>query len=200
MTVRFQQPHNEGVYFITFTCHQWLPLIQNTDSYHLVYKWFDYLKEAGNYIVGYTIMPNHLHAIIAFVDNGQSINTRVGNGKRFLAYGIVDRLKEKEDEKTLTILQQGVNITDKKRGKLHQVFEPSFDCKECVTDKMLEAKLEYMHNNPCRGKWNLAKNPIEYRHSSARFYVTGEQGFYPVIHHLELNDVSLTISKSERNA
>ena len=34
-------------------------------------------------------MPNHLHALIAFRNTGQSINTIVGNGKRFMAYEII---------------------------------------------------------------------------------------------------------------
>ena len=142
--------------------------------------------------MGYVIMPNHLYAIIAFSDNGQSINTRVGNGKRFLAYGIVDLLKKNHEQKLLQKLEKGVNVTDKGKGKLHQVFKASFDCKEYISDKMLETKLNYIHHNPCRGKWNLVSNPIDYPHISAKFYYTGEQGIYPVIHYLELNDLDLS--------
>jgi hypothetical protein len=29
-------------------------------------------------------MPDHIHALIAFRNTGQSINTIVGNGKRFI--------------------------------------------------------------------------------------------------------------------
>jgi hypothetical protein len=192
MPVRYQQPHKEGVYFITFTCLDWLPLIQHSDAYPLVFKWFDYLKKEGSYIVGFAIMPNHVHVLIAFSDNGQSINTRVGEGKRFLAYGIVSQLRTQQQDKTLQLLQQGVNLTDKNKGKRHQVFKASFDCKECLTDKMIETKLDYIHHNPCSGKWALVNNPIDYPYSSAKFYYTGEQGLYPVMHHLELNDIVLS--------
>ena len=97
-------------------------------------------------------MPNHLHAIIAFSDNGQSINTRFGNGKRFLAYGIVDLFEKNHEQKILQLLRIAVNATDKRRGKLHQVFKASFESKECISDKMLEAKLDYIHHNACSGK------------------------------------------------
>jgi hypothetical protein len=33
-------------------------------------------------------------------------------------------------------------------------------------------KLKYIHFNPVGGKWNLAKNYLEYNDSSARFYET----------------------------
>jgi putative transposase len=32
-------------WFITFTCYDWLPLFNVTDSYDLVYNWFNHLKE-----------------------------------------------------------------------------------------------------------------------------------------------------------
>jgi hypothetical protein len=62
-----------------------LPLIEQTNSYDAVYNWLDHLKEKGHYVAGYTIMPNHIHALIGFQNRGQSINTIVGNGKRFMA-------------------------------------------------------------------------------------------------------------------
>ncbi len=192
MTVRRQQYHDNGVYFITFTCYKWLHLFESTQSYDLIYKWFDYLKKGGSYIVGYVIMPNHVHAVIAFTSNGQSINTRVGNGKRFIAYELVTRLKEQQQNNTLQILADGVNATDRKRGKLHEVFEPSFDCKECIGDKMLKEKLDYMHNNPVKGKWALVETPIDYPHSSASFYYDRIHKGYEVISWMDLQDIDFS--------
>lgn len=53
-------------------------------------------------------------------------------------------------------------------------------------------KLDYFHNNPCKGKWNLCNSPFEYVHSSAKYYLTGEQGIYPVTGYGELLDIDLT--------
>lgn len=49
-------------------------------------------------------------------------------------------------------------------------------------------KLNYMQNNPCIGKWQLALNAIEYIYSSARFYLTGVQGIYPVSNFMEMEE------------
>ncbi|MFN7260405.1 MAG: hypothetical protein ACK5TU_10935, partial [Cyclobacteriaceae bacterium] len=78
-----------------------------------------------------------------------------------------------------------------RRGKLHEVFDPSFDWKECMDNKFTEQKLNYIHDNPCRGEWNLAKNPECYVHSSAKYYATGEQGIYEVISYALLADIDL---------
>ena len=52
-----------------------------------------------------------------------------------------------------------------------------------------------MHNNPCTGKWKLAGNPIEYFHSSAKFYLTGVPGIYPLTNFMEMEEVNFNLSK-----
>lgn len=139
--------------------------------------------------MGYVIMPNHLYAVICFSENEKGVNKIVSDGKRFMAYEIVKRLKESANGEMLEVLAKAVTASDKTRGKLHQVFEPSFDCKECWTENFLRQKLDYLHLNPVRGKWNLCKTPVDYLHSSANFYFNGSSGIYPVLNYLELRDM-----------
>ena len=47
-------PYDDGTFFITFTCYDWLPLIDKTDGYDLMYQWFDHLKSKGHKINGYS--------------------------------------------------------------------------------------------------------------------------------------------------
>jgi putative transposase len=51
------------------------------------------------------------------------------------------------------------------------------------TIKILEQKLEYIHNNPVVEKWSLAGFPEEYRWSSARFYLEGKDEFGFLTHY-----------------
>lgn len=192
MRTKSKIPNRDGVYFVTFTCYKWLPLFEITQSYDVAYKWFDYLKTKGHHIIGYVIMPNHIHALIAFRNSQTSTNTIIGNGKRFMAYEVVRRLKEKNETELLQQLTEGVGARDYKRGKLHEVFESSFDWKECRSNKFIDQKLDYMHDNPCRGEWNLAASSELYLHSSARFYIEGQQGEYEVLHCGQLEDIDLT--------
>jgi REP element-mobilizing transposase RayT len=180
MPVRKDIPYNEGLFFITFTCYKWLALIELTNSYDLVYSWFDYLKTQHHRIAGYVIMPNHLHVLINFSASSKKINTVIGNGKRFIAYEIVKRLQQKNKADTLVALERGVTAKDRKRGKLHEVWEESFDWKICETAAFAYQKLMYIHNNPCSGKWKLSTYITEYEHSSARYYITGKHAGYVV--------------------
>jgi REP element-mobilizing transposase RayT len=95
MSVRRKLYEHNGLYFITFTCARWLPLFKITNGYNIVYKWFNYLKSNGHYVIAYCIMPNHVHCLLAFKDSTKTINTIIGNGKRFMAYDIVKKLKKK---------------------------------------------------------------------------------------------------------
>lgn len=189
MPVKRNIPFNSGSFFITFTCYQWLPLIAATNSHDLVYNWFDRIKSDGHFINGYVIMPNHIHALISFVDVGQAINTIVGNGKRFMAYDLVQRQKSDGHTRILKRLSEKIEPMRKESKKLHNVWELSFDWKQCISNDFTWQKLRYMHNNPCVGKWKLAAEPIGYLHSSAKFYLTGQQGIYPVTNFLEMQDI-----------
>lgn len=193
MSVRRAITEKDGIYFITITNCNWLPLFERSNGYDAVYKWFDHLKSKSHHIVGYVIMPNHLHCIIAFSNiQSKSINTIIGNGKRFMAYDIVNRLRQMNEHKLLQELAQFVNATDKSRGKQHEVFESSFDAKPCYSDEIIEQKLNYIHENPCMGKWNLAESAIDYKHSSAKYYLIGEHSYYEVRSYRELADIDLT--------
>ncbi|MBI2275016.1 MAG: hypothetical protein HYU70_14555 [Bacteroidetes bacterium] len=131
MSVRNKIEVQDGVFFITFTCAHWLPLFEMTGGYHAVYRWFDHLKSKGHHIAGYVIMPSHVHALIGFSKTGKTINTIMANGKRFMAYELVKLLRSQAKHDILAQLSLWVNATDAMRNKQHEVFEPSFDRKEC---------------------------------------------------------------------
>lgn len=183
------------MFFLTITCHRWLSLFEMTDSYDVVYKWFNYLIQQGHYINGYVIMPNHLHALISFIHTKKSINRIVGDGKRFMAYDLVKRLKQSDQGDILKLLSHGVNPGDRLKGKLHQVFEPSFDWKVCWGSRFIEQKLNYIHNNPCQGSWRLVTHPVEYQHSSAMFYDSGVKPMCEVTNYMKIKDIDLSALK-----
>ncbi len=192
MSVKTTITENSGVYFITFTCYNWIPLFAITNGYNSVYKWFDALRQKGHIIVAYVIMPNHLHAIIAFKDAKESINKLIGNGKRFIAYQLIELLRQQNRANLLDQLASAVSTRDSRKGQMHRVFMRSFDIKECKTTRFVRQKAEYIHNNPCRKSSLQCLSPEDYLHSSATYYVTGQSGIYPVTTYMELQDISLS--------
>jgi REP element-mobilizing transposase RayT len=173
MAVRFT--HNDGAsfYFCTFTCYKWLPLIEQTKSYDAVYKWMEHLRAKGVEVVAYVIMPNHVHVLLYFRQEGVSLNGIISNAKRFLAYEIIKRLRQQGETSLLHELHHALSQRERAKGQLHRVFEQSFDAKPVHSEWFFNQKLDYIHHNPVSGKWALVDDFTTYPHSSASFYETG---------------------------
>ncbi|MEP7171630.1 MAG: hypothetical protein ABI855_19820, partial [Bacteroidota bacterium] len=108
MATHRQQDEKETIFYITVTCHNWIPLFEITNFYDAVYNWFNVLKKSGSDVMGYVIMPNHFHALIYVNEESSSINKLVANGKRFMAYEMVKRLKQLDKTELLSRLQKSV--------------------------------------------------------------------------------------------
>ena len=178
--------HSQEIYFCTVTCYKWLPLIKEANAYPSVYRWFHHLKPDGCKVLGFVIMHNHFHVLLYPSHSGTSINMMIGECKRFMAYDIVQSLKMQNRYDLLQLLEDGVSAKERLKGKLHQVFEISFDARLCLDETMVEQKLDYIHHNPVSGKWNLVEDFALYEHSSAGYYELGvDSGF--ITHYKELN-------------
>lgn len=186
MAVRTNIDDHDKLFYITFTCYDWLPLIECTNSYDLVYKWFEYLKIKDVEVIGYVIMPNHIHCILNFPHKGFSLNHIISNAKRFMAYEIIKRLSTIGEHELLKRLRTSLSSSRILKGQLHSAFRNSFDAKAIRSDKFLEQKMKYMHLNPVRGNYNLVEDWRCYPHSSASFYEFGESSFFQPVHFHDL--------------
>ncbi len=180
--------HESGTYFCSFTCLHWLPLIEISNLYDNIYQWFNLLVKAEHQVAGFIIMPNHVHLLLHVNASETTVNKILGNGKRFMAYEIVKRLKALDRMDLLKILSESTSTEERLRKKKHRIFEPSSDIKLCYTQKFVLQKLEYMHANPISDKWNLAPSSVDYFHSSAAFYeLNNEHPFVKISHYKELS-------------
>jgi hypothetical protein len=186
MSLHTHQSDLHEIYFCTVTCYKWLPLIEEANTYYSVYRWFHHLKHDGCFVLAYVIMPNHFHVLLYPTHTGTSLDKLVGDGKRFMAYDIVNSLKKQGKESILAILRDGVDKHEKLKGKLHQVFQLSFDARKCHDMKLLEQKMDYIHHNPVKGKWSLAGDFAMYQHSSASYYECGQHKEFEVMDYRDL--------------
>ena len=179
MAVRKLRQKDGAVYFATFTCHEWVELFRELNAYDIVYNWMHLAHAKGYRFLGYAIMPNHAHFVIR-VPEGGAINTVLSNGKRFMAYDIIQRLSAAGRSDILARLQEGLRPSDIARGQKHRVFATSTDLIELFSGTMIEQKLQYIHANAVCKKWHLADDAVEYPHSSFAFYVRGENRLAPL--------------------
>ena len=173
MAIKWNHGDEYSIYYCTFTCYKWLQLFEIVHGYDMVYRWFGVVKKNNQHIIGYVIMPNHLHVILYFPESGYKLNKIIGNAKRFMAYEIVKRLEKMKKNDLLEFLFDAVTKREKKKAQRHKVFEEAFDAKGINSEKFLLQKLNYIHRNPVSGRWNLVKDYTDYEHSSASFYEMG---------------------------
>jgi len=174
MATRTQHEITENTWFVTFTNHDWIPLFQMTDTYHLVYKWLKLINEKYSIkTLAFVIMPNHAHFLFHLEKDSIDLNKIIGNGKRFMAYDIIKILEGSGNSELLCRLALAVTDKERAKGQLHKAFESSFDAKPIYTFKFLYQKLDYIHHNPVSGKWSLCDEFTDYQHSSAAWYELG---------------------------
>ena len=163
-------------YFFTATIHQWLPLLAAKENKELI---IDYLKELSVRemikIYGFVIMPNHVHFIWQQLQK-YGKETPQGSFLKYTAHEFLKILKQNGTSKLYE-----VNAANKK----HQIWQRDSLSVEISNTTFAKQKLEYIHFNPVSGKWNLARDYMEYNYSSARFYETGvdEFGFLSNLFH-----------------
>jgi REP element-mobilizing transposase RayT len=147
---------------------------------------FDKLYEKKISVFSYVIMPNHIHVILHFPKMPKSLNSVIGNAKRFMAYEIIKGLEKNNEFLLLEELQSVVSKRERAKGQRHKVFEESFDAKECPSMNFILEKIKYIHHNPVSKRWQLVSDFTEYEHSSASYYEKGIKKYHRVVH---VNDV-----------
>jgi REP element-mobilizing transposase RayT len=177
MTVRNRIYIPNQTYFITFTILGWKKIFVDKQTIDLVYKWFDYIKNKyGNEIEGYVIMPNHLHVLMKTSSGSPKPAILIMNAKRFMAYEIVKYLEKTGQRELLDYFRSHARGADRAK---HKIFTDRYDSQIIQSLKFFLQKLNYIHNNPCQEKWQLAKSPEKYLYSSAANYTSGK-GFYEI--------------------
>jgi REP element-mobilizing transposase RayT len=94
MAVKVRQNQREAICFVTFTCHQWIPLFEITQMYDNLYQWFNILNNQQIKVLAYVFMPNHLHCLIYLPKEAPELYKIISNAKRFMAYEIIKRLEK----------------------------------------------------------------------------------------------------------
>lgn len=106
MPVRTMHNDQSSLYYITFTCFNWLPLFQLTNSYDMVYNWFEYLKTEKNIKTTAYVHAKSFACILFFSTPDFSLNKIISNAKRLWRMkwsGGVKRCQSGIDTATITI-------------------------------------------------------------------------------------------------
>jgi len=160
------------LHFVTFSCYRRLPLLGRVSARNLFVKELGRVRqEYGFLLVGYVVMPNHVHVLMSEPKKGTPSTV-------------------------LQMLKQRVSLRMRKRGRyptpkaqlplvfptfiadLPQFWQPRFYDFNVFSHKKKKEKLDYMHANPVnRG---LVKHPKDWPWSSFSFYTKDGAGLVEI--------------------
>jgi putative transposase len=149
------------IYFLTATIHNWLPLLDEGNNKQLI---VDYLKKQSDEqlitVYGFVLMPNHFHLIWSQNKmNGKE--TPQGSLLKYTSHMFLKVLKEQSRSAAYEVTAA---------NKKHEIWQRDSLSVEIYSREVAKQKLDYIHVNPVKGKWYLAKDDLGYYFSSARFY------------------------------
>jgi putative transposase len=153
------------VHFVTTKTFKNYPYFKDERCCSILLENLDFhRKKQGFKILGYTIMPDHLHCLI-FWDIKEypklTISKAMMGIKGYSAKSIIEYLSEQGQLPLPT--REGENKLHRREWK-HQIWQPGFYDFNVCTEKKFYEKLEYMHNNPINA--GLCKILEDYRWSS----------------------------------
>jgi REP element-mobilizing transposase RayT len=163
------------LYFIGFVVVGWLDVFTRNEYEDLFIDCLGFCqKNKGLETHACCIMSNHVHLVFRSI-NGQKSELLIGDLKRFTSQSIVKSILENPRESRKDFLLDFFRKEAKKNSnvKHYQFWRHDNKPIELWSNKVIQQKIDYVHNNPIEE--GLVYKPEDYVYSSAIDYA-GQKG------------------------
>jgi REP element-mobilizing transposase RayT len=161
-------------HYLTLVTHNRVPVFRKDESCKIFVDVPSEVREKFPYkLVGYVLMPDHVHTIV-----NNRINTisewlhrvRGNSARKILAW--------LRDEKHLMSFKKLELAHPQKRKHTHAVWQKDPSVIDLWSHKFVRQKLNYLHLNPVRA--GLCEHPADWKWSSCRAYLPHKPGEVPI--------------------
>ncbi len=154
MGLRFPGQESNDCFFVTTSFHNHIRHGNIEGVYDILGDTITYkLDKLDAKMIGYVFMPSHIHLLM--IIEGAYLSGFMRDVKKYTA------------QKALNALAYN--------GKL---WQSRYDRVAITSTKVLQTKLNYIHNNPVKA--GLVEFPEAWKYSSAGFYWMEQQGIVPI--------------------
>ena len=151
------------LHFITFSCYRRLPLLASARSRNVFVRTLDQVRRGyGFKLVGYVVMPEHVHLLISEPERGTPSTVLKRLKQR------VSRQLRRKPRRGVSVAQRAFPFASSRNGPLKQFWQRRFYDFNVWSRKKKIEKLSYMHANPV--KRGLVDDPKRWPWSSYAFY------------------------------
>lgn len=168
--------HIEGhIYYITTVIYNRLPVFTRPSFVIPLYDSLNFYRHKQEFkILGYVIMPDHMHLIIWPLGTA-SVSEIMRDYKKFTATRLIRQAEVEGASAWMAAFEQAGKETGRSDRK---VWQDSYWDVNVYTERFLRRKLNYIHRNPVRS--GLVESPEDYYYSSYRNYVFGEESLIEI--------------------
>ena len=173
MSERYKFYDPDGLYFVTLTIVNWVPIFYKERILNIILESLKFCqKYKGLRIHCWCIMPNHVHLIISRSKPNYLLNEILRDFKKHTSREIIKVLNEVNNSKYLNIFRrEALRI---KRNKNFKVWKDGNHPILLDTNFLMDQKIDYIHFNPVSA--GLCVSPEEYEWSSAKDYHSDHMG------------------------
>ena len=168
MSTGYQIKDQSALHFLTFQVVQWADIFTRKTYRDIVIDSFTYCRDQkGLEIYAYVIMSNHIHLLAR--SGKEDLSGVIRDFKRHTANKIIEAVQsgpESRKDWLLMIFQYAAGGHN--RNEKYQVWTHENHAEEIFSNKFIEQKIQYIHDNPVRA--GIVDNPDEYLYSSSRCY------------------------------
>lgn len=156
------------IYFYTATVNNWLPALETDQAKAIICQSLEHLVNKNEITVwGFVIMPNHIHPGLQILKNRTRFQSKFLS---FTSQSIMKNLQINEDP----IIPK---LKSLRSDRDYHFWQKKSKWINIENNLILEQKLRYMHNNPIQERWHLVENPVDYKWSSAEYYIRDISSF-----------------------
>ena len=170
MSLKYKFRNPDGIYFVTFAVVGWIDVFTR-DVYREIFidslNWS--IKNKGLVVYAWVLMTNHVHLIVAKKGENK-LEDIFRDIKKYTSVKITACIKrnntESRKEWMLRLFMENGRVNT--QNKKYQFWQHGNHPIELDNNKMIEQKLEYLHNNPVEHGFVNSKD--SYNWSSALDY------------------------------
>jgi len=178
MSEKYKFHNGDGIYFITPTIVEWIDLFTRKEYCELILDSLKFCQQKKGLVIhAWCIMPSHLHLIVS-KQGDETLSGIIRDFKKFASKAIIQEINSINESRRPWLLKEfKIAGTHIKRIKKYKVWQDGNHPVELDTNKMLDQRLDYLHNNPV--EQGIVFRAEDYCYSSAVDYI-GETGLLKI--------------------
>ena len=176
MSEKYKIFDQDKIYFVTFAVVYWVDVFTRREYRDLLIESLAYCqKEKGLEIYAWCIMSNHIHLIVGRSGTWK-IEDIIRDFKKYtsvhICRAIATNAKESRRDWLLELFTKAAS--ESKKHTKYQFWQNEYHPIELNTNKMMDQRLNYIHNNPVES--GIVEKGEDYVYSSARDYNKNVKG------------------------